>query len=158
MAVGLGEHERQPHPHRRQPRRAGDVAATAEHRLGAALGEHPPGGANGAPRADRGKGGAERVAAIETADPEEVDLIAGGGHQLSLGPLAGAEEADLGALSAQRVGDGDRRHDVPRRAAGRYHDSCHWLRASSSCGFRPRPGEVLQRPRPSRATPRSGIG
>jgi hypothetical protein len=26
---------------------------------------------------------------------------------------------------------------VPRRAAGRYHDSCHLLRASSCCAIRP---------------------
>ena len=50
-----------------------------------------------------------------------VELVAGGRDELGLGPLA-ADEGDLGALSPQRVGDRDRRHDVARRPAGRDHD------------------------------------
>ena len=54
-------------------------------------------------------------------DGDRVELVAGGRDELGLGALA-ADEDDLGALSPQRVGDRDRRHDVAGRPAGRDHD------------------------------------
>ena len=42
MAVGLGEHERHAPGHRGEPDRAGDVAAGAEHRVGAHVAQDPP--------------------------------------------------------------------------------------------------------------------
>ena len=133
MAVGFGEDERDAEPGGGMAHGAGHVAAAAEHRVRAALSEDQPRLARGSQSPADGEGSAQRIAPVEAADPQEVDLIPGGGHELGLRPLAGADERDCGALSAQRVGDGDRRNDVARRAAGRYHDSCHLLRAFSCC-------------------------
>ena len=47
-----------------------------------------------------------------------------GRHELGLRPVA-AGELDLGAASSQRFRDGQGRHDVSRRAAGRDHDLGH---------------------------------
>ena len=149
VAVGLSEHERQPHPDRRQAGRASHVAAAAEHDLGSAPLQQATGGAHGAARLPGRARSLQRVPAVEAADAQEIDLVARAGDEVRLGAPAGTEEADLGALSAKRVGDGDRRHDVSRRAAGRYHDSCHLLRAFFSW-FRPPPLAVSQGLRPCR--------
>ena len=124
----------QAHADRREPGRTRDVPAASQHHV------RPPalqdrGGRAGTARAARqaARIGLERIAAVQAADAQEVDLVPGRGNEIRLGALARPEEADLGALSPKRVGDGDRRYDVPRRAAGRYHDSCHLLRAFSLC-------------------------
>ncbi len=55
----------------------------------------------------------QRVGAAEPFDGDRAQLIARRGHQLGLGARA-ADERDLRALSPQRVGHRQRRHDVPR--------------------------------------------
>jgi hypothetical protein len=72
----------------------------------------------------------QRVAAVDSADREEIDLIAGRRDQLGLDPLTRAEERDLCALSAKLVGDRYGRHDVAGGPPGRYDDS--WLRQIGS--------------------------
>ena len=100
VAVGLGQDQRQAAHDRRQPRRPGDVAAAAEHRLGAALAQHPARGGDRAQRQRERAGGANGVLAVETAKLEQLDLIARRGHELGLGAVVRADEEDLGALSA----------------------------------------------------------
>jgi hypothetical protein len=131
VAVGLGENQGQPHADRRQPGGPRDVSAAAQDDLCLPAFEGAPGRPDRATRSPGGDDALQGVATVEPADSEEVDLIAGRRDKVGLVPLARSEEADLRALSAKHVGDGDRRHDVPRRAAGRYHDSCHLLRALS---------------------------
>ena len=131
VAVGLGEDEGKAHPDRREADRPGDVAPAPENDVRPAGLEHVACGADRAPGLPRRRGRLQRISPVKPAHPEEVDLVPGRRNQFGLGAVPGPEEADLGALSAKRVGDGDRRYDVPRRAAGRYHDSCHLLRAFS---------------------------
>ena len=122
---------------RRQPGRAGDEAAAAHHGIGAPAAQRSPAAAGtaSAARADR-RGGAQRVAAVDAADREEVDLVAGRRDQLGLDPLARAEEGDLGAPSPKLVGDRHGRHDVAGGPPGRYDDSWH-----RSLALLPRAGE-----------------
>ena len=118
MRVGLGEDERDAAHHRGEPDGAGDVAAGAEHRRGALAAQQPQRPQHRADGPQRRAGGAQRVAAIQAAQrAERVQLVAGLRDERLLRPLA-ADEGDLGALSPQRVGDCQRRHDVPRRPAG----------------------------------------
>ena len=84
-----------------EPGRRGDVAAAAHHGVGAAGAQQPAGGADRDGRAAERDGGA--AAGCLRSIPrtrEEVDLVAGRGDELRLGPLARADEADLGARSA----------------------------------------------------------
>ena len=162
---------------RREARRPGDVAAAAEHGVRAALAQDAARGRDRGRRAARPPRTAlTGLLRLEAADPQEVDLVAGLGDQLGLGALARADEADLGATAiAQRVCDGDRRHDVTRRAAGRYHDSCLFqlclLASLGSAVEQPQslsaPGRGRRRfeaagasaaARPPGAAPRSGSG
>ena len=122
VGVGLGEHERGPAQDGREAHRPGGVAAAAHDRVGAVAAQEPAGGEQGGARLGDSADGLERVAARDPFDVQRVELVAGGGHQLGLGALP-AGEADLGALSPQRVGDRDRRYDVPRRPAGRDQDA-----------------------------------
>ena len=76
------------------------------------------------PRAPASTGPRRARSGLRAAQPRDADrpqLVAGGRHELRLGALA-ADERDLAALSPQRVGDRQRRHDVPRRPARRDHD------------------------------------
>ncbi len=75
-------------------------------------------------RLDRSGGRPQRVAAVDPAHLDEVDLVAGGRHQLGLDPLARAEEGDLGAASPKLVGDRHGRHDVTGGSPRCHHDSC----------------------------------
>src|SRR5262249_14401101 len=131
VAVGPRQDQGQAPPHPPPPPPAPHRTAPPPHHLGPARLPDParrtprparaggarPGGGPAAPRRNQALDG---VGAVGPPPPEEADLVAGGGDEPRLGGLGGAEEAALGALSARRVGAGDRRHDVPRRAAGRY--------------------------------------
>ena len=78
------------------------------------------GGPTRRPRARRARTrprGPQRVATVQPGHADRVQLVAGGRDQLRLRPLA-TDEDDVGALSPQRAGDRQRRHDVPRRPAG----------------------------------------
>ena len=134
MAVCLGEDERQPHARSRDPGRRGDVAAAAHHRIGAAGPEKPAGAADAGRRLNERPSRPQRVAPVEPGDVEEVDLVAAGGDELGLGAIAGADEADLGVALNERVGDGQRRNHVPRRAAGRDHHPHGCSRVMPSAG------------------------
>ena len=120
MRVGLREHQRDAARDRREPDRAGHVAAAAEHGVGAAY--EPAGGRERGAGLDDRAGGLERVGARDALDLQRLERVAGGGHQLGLRALA-AGEADVGALSPQRVGDRDRRNHVAGGSARRDHDS-----------------------------------
>ena len=76
-----------------------------------------------AERLDGGRGGPQRVAAVDPAHLDEVDLVAGGGHQLGLDPLARAEEGDLGAASPKLVGDRHGGHHVTGGSPRGHHHS-----------------------------------
>ena len=72
-----------------------------------------------------------------------MQLVAGGRHELALGALA-ADEHDLGAVSPQRVGYRQRRHDVPSGPAGADHDQRGFSRAGASTTFSRRaPGREM---------------
>jgi len=117
VAVGLGQDQGDATQRRGQAGRAGDEAAAAHHHVGLPLAQNLARGADRGQRLQPGPGGAQRVAAVEPADLDEVDLITGGGDQLRLFALAGADEADLGAAGAQLVSDRDRGDDVSRGTA-----------------------------------------
>ena len=122
MAVGLGQHERNPREHRGQAHRPGDVAATAEDRRRPQLAAR-----SAAPRAPpRRRPAPARAASTgrprgSGATRSRTQVVARGRHELELGAVA-ADERDLGALSPQRVGHRQRRHDVPGGPAGADHD------------------------------------
>ena len=140
MAIGLGQNQGEPQRERRQAGRRRDVAAAAEHGIGAALGEQLARSRNGRRRQAESAGGADRVRAVEAADTQQVDLVSGLGHQAGLRAVGGAEKRDVGALSAKRVGYGQRRNDVPRRSSRRYDDPWHlWLCSSPARRGRPSP-------------------
>ena len=86
-------------------------------------------------------------AAVSGCTSQRAQLVAGRRHQLELGPLA-ADEHDLGALSSQRVGDRERRHDVPGGPAGADHEPSERHARSLDClqPSRPRSGDVEQQP------------
>ena len=155
VAVGLGQDERQSASQTAaSPAGRGDVAAAAHHRVGAALAEERGAPTPTAARASAQRaGGPERVAAVDPAHVEEVDLVAGGGDQLGLGALAGADEADLGAALSERVGDGQRRHHVPRGPAGCDHHPRHGHLRAPRRGACPRAAAVEdpQPPAPARS-------
>jgi hypothetical protein len=98
VRVGLGEDERGAAQHRREADRAGDVAAAAEHGVGAVASQYACGSAERGDRLGDRSCGLDRVAARDALDVEAVDLVAGGGDELGLGALA-AGEADVRALS-----------------------------------------------------------
>ena len=132
VRVGLRQDERDPPGDGRQPDRAGDVAAAAEHGVG------PAPAAGSAPAAPTAPAALATARAAATGLLRErpstriaVERVAGGGHQLGLRPLA-ADEGDLRALSPQRVGDRDRRDDVARGPAGGDHDPRPAHRGSGS--------------------------
>ena len=118
VAVGLGQHERDPARQRGEPDRSGDVAAAAEDGVRPQLGEQPAGAEHG----PRGKAGgarrAQRVRAAQAGDADRAQLVAGGRHELRLRALA-ADEDDVSARGRQPFGDRQRGHHVPRRPAGR---------------------------------------
>ena len=97
VRVGLGQHQRRAGQRRRQPGRPGDVAAAAHHHVGAPPPQRRARRADRADRLEPGPRRAQRVAPVDPAHAEEVDLVARGGNQLRLHLVAGAEEADLGA-------------------------------------------------------------
>ena len=61
------------------------------------------------------------MAAVQRLHVHRVELVPGGRHELELGALA-ADERDVGAVSSQRVRDGDRRNDVSCGPAGADHE------------------------------------
>ena len=103
------------------PTGPGGVAAAAEHRVGPVAAQQARGGAERERRLGRRARRLQRVRARDALDAQRIELVAGGRHQLGLGALA-AGEADVGALSPQRVGDRDRRNHVAGRSARRDHD------------------------------------
>ena len=106
---------------RGEPDRAGDVAAAAQHGVGAVRSTMPARGADRRARAEHRARRLQRVRARDALDAQRLQLVAGGGHELRLGALS-AREDDLGALSPQRVRDCQCRDDVARRPAGGDHD------------------------------------
>ena len=155
VAVGLGEDERDAGEDRGKPRRPGDEAAAAEHDVGSAAADRPPRGSHRDERLGDRDRGAQRVAPVDPAHLEQVDLIAGRGHKLGLDPLAGAEEADLGAASPKLGGDRHGGHDVSGGSPRRHHDSgrsCHRSIGSfhGRANARPRRRAVCQRRRSRR--------
>ena len=121
VGVGLRQHQRDPPRRRGQPDRARDVPPAPENHLGAAVREDAPRGPERTRRPGHGTRRLERIVPADALDADGVDGISGGRHELGLGPLA-SDEADCRALSPQRVGDRDRRDDVPGRPAGGDHD------------------------------------
>ena len=153
VRVGLGEDERDPQRQRRGADRAGDVAAAPQHRVRAAAPEDRA----GVLQRQRGlrdrAGRLQRVAAADPLDPDRVERVARGGNELGLGALA-ADEADLRALSPQRVGHRDGRHHVSGRPAGRDHDPwCAHPSSPSAAAARRRAGGRSRRSRRSAAAP-----
>ena len=123
VAVCLGDDERKAEPHRRDPDGRRHVAATAKNRIRLAHAEDGSRSGHGLRREREGPGGAQRVRTIDAPHAKVVDLVPGLGHKRRLGPLRGAGESDEGAVSPQRVGDCQRGHYVPGRAARCYYDS-----------------------------------
>ncbi len=157
VAVGLGQDQRDARQHGGDPGRAGDEAAAAHHHVGPAAPQHPRRRADRGQRLDPRHRRAQAAAAVDPAHLDEVDLIAGGGHQVGLDPLARAEEGDLGAASPKLVGDRHGRHDVAGRSPGRHqHSYAAWTLHRSLDSFlararaRPRRRAVCQRGRSPR--------
>lgn len=117
MRVCLHERERDPLCPGGQRDRAGHVAAPSEHDVGPSPAHDPDA------RRHRRRGAGERPhelpagPAREPFHPERLERESGRGHERRLGPL-GAREHDLGAPSPKRLGDGERRQDVPGCPAG----------------------------------------
>ena len=155
VAVGLGQDQRDAGEDRGQPRRPGDEAAAAHHDVGPAAADRPPRGSHRGERLDDRDRGAQRVAPVDPAHLQQVDLVAGRGHQLGLDPIAGAEEADLGAASPKLGGDRHGRHHVTGGSPRRHHHSwrsCHRSIGSfhGRANARPRRRAVCQRRRSRR--------
>ena len=121
VAVGLGQHQRHPPDHGRQPDRAGHIAAGAEHRRGAQLPSSLRACLSAVVSTAAARGRAQRLAAVQRLHLQRVQLVPRGRHQLELGALA-ADERDVGAVSSQRVRDRDRRNDVTGGPAGADHE------------------------------------
>src|SRR5262245_66491534 len=100
MAVGLGQDEWESHPHGRKARRSRHVSPSSHDDVRTAGGEELAGGAHRTRGLACGDRGLDRIPAVQAAYPHIVDLVAGGGHELRLGALAGAGKAVLRALSA----------------------------------------------------------
>ncbi len=129
MAVRLGQDDRDPQRDRRQRDRAGDVAAGAHHRVRAQASQQTTRTRQRQRGAQKSAQRAQRVRAAQPFNRDRVQLVTGRRHELGLGAAA-ADERDLGALSPQRVGHRERRHDVPRRPAGRDHDPLRFAHRS----------------------------
>ena len=90
---------------------------------------------------------------------QPAQLVARGRHELGLGAVA-ADERDLGALSPQRVGDRQRRHDVPRGPAGADHDPRRCQLSVSGRLAAAAPGRAMfsSRPTPTPASRTDCVG
>ena len=121
VAVGLGQHQRRAVAKRGEAGGPGGEAAAAHDDVGAAGAQHPAGRCHGTQRLERRAGGLQRVAAVDPAGLDEVDLVAGGGNELGLDPLARAEEGHLGAASPKLVGDRHGGHHVTRGSPRCHH-------------------------------------
>jgi hypothetical protein len=75
------------------------------------------------PRSERYRG-LERVTAFEAANVDLLQLVARRENEVALGADS-ADEEDASLLRRKRVGDRQRRHDVPGRSAGCDRDP--WL-------------------------------
>ena len=155
MAVGLGQHERNAREHRGQPDGPGHVAAAAEDRRRPELADDPPRVPHRAGRDQRRPGRRDRAPARQRRDAERAQLVAGGRDELELGAVA-ADERDLGALSSQRVGHRQRRHDVPGGPAGADHDpsALSTFGVRTTCSRRPGRAMLSSRPTPASITHR----
>ena len=95
VPIGLGEDQGPAGGQRREPTWPRHVSPTAHHRIGAAATQGLPRGRNRRRRERRRPGGLQRSAAIESPEPQEIDLVPGGRDQVGLQPIAGAQEGDF---------------------------------------------------------------
>ena len=118
MRVGLGHRRRDPPARRGDDHRAGDVAASAEHRVRLAPREDPVAGRGRRERAQRGTGLLDAGPARQAADAKRVELEAGLRNQSRLGAIRRPGERHACSSASQRLADCERGQDVPRRPAG----------------------------------------
>ncbi len=117
--VALVHHERQASPARGQVGRHGDVAAVADHHVGAHPVDHVEGGAHRPEQPGRHLDQVRRGAARERHRRDQLQRVAGFGDHPLLQPLRGAQRGhlDAGIDPGQGVGGGEQRRGVTRRPA-----------------------------------------
>ncbi len=155
VAVGLGKDEGGAGEDCAEPSRPRDEATASHDDVGLPAPDRSPCRPHRQQRLGCGARRPQWIVAIDPAHLDEVDLVPGGRHKLGLDPLAGAEEADLGAASPKLGGDRHGRHDVSGGSARRHYDfdrSCHrWFRSFCvRARVRPRRRAVCQRRRSPR--------